>query len=194
MRKIISVFQRNYETDRLIRNEVVPGAEWVLAGEGRATRKFDGSCCMVESGVLFRRYDAKKGKQPPPGFIPAQEPDPETGHHPGWLQVGDGPEDRWFREALANSIYDAVGGRAPFDGTYEACGPHFQRNPEGYEKDRLILHGIETLTECPRTFEGIREYLTANNIEGIVFHHPDGRMAKIKTKDYGMKRLAGQSA
>lgn len=43
MKKIISLFQRNYNGDHLVRNEVVPGAEWVLAGEGVATRKFDGT-------------------------------------------------------------------------------------------------------------------------------------------------------
>jgi hypothetical protein len=26
------------------------------------------------------------------------------------------------------------------------------------------------------------------DIEGLVFHHPDGRMAKIKLRDFGMKR------
>ena len=54
MRKIISLFQRNYDGDRLVRNEVVPGAEWVLAGEGIATRKYDGTCCMVRDGKLYK--------------------------------------------------------------------------------------------------------------------------------------------
>lgn len=94
MKKIISLFQRNYETDRLVRDEVVPGAEWVLAGEGVATRKFDGACCMVRDGKLFKRYDAKNGKTPPPGFEPAQDADPVTGHLPGWLLVGDCAEDK----------------------------------------------------------------------------------------------------
>ena len=71
MEKIISLFQRNYETDRRVRNEVVPGAEWVLAGEGVATRKFDGTCCMIKDGVLWKRFDAKRGKTPPDGFMPA---------------------------------------------------------------------------------------------------------------------------
>src|ERR1700757_2258583 len=103
MQKIISLFQRNYDGDRLVRDEVVPGAEWVLAGEGVATRKWDGTCCKVENGRLFKRYDAKKGKTPPDGFIPAQEqPDPNTGHWPGWLEVGDGPDDKWHREAMMN--------------------------------------------------------------------------------------------
>lgn len=38
MKKIISLFQRNYDGDRLVRNEVTPGAEWVINGEGTATR------------------------------------------------------------------------------------------------------------------------------------------------------------
>ena len=100
MKKIISLYQRNYDGDRLVRDELVPGAEWVPAGEGIATRKFDGTCCMVRAGQLFKRYDAKAGKTPPAGFEAAQEPDAVTGHHPGWLPVGEGPDDRWHREAM----------------------------------------------------------------------------------------------
>jgi hypothetical protein len=70
MQKIISLFKRDYEGTRLVFNEIVPGAEWVVAGEGRATRKYDGTCCMVRDGKLYKRYDAKKGKKPPPGFEP----------------------------------------------------------------------------------------------------------------------------
>jgi hypothetical protein len=39
VQKIISRFQRNSDGDRLVRDEVVPGAEWLLAGEGVVTRK-----------------------------------------------------------------------------------------------------------------------------------------------------------
>ena len=175
MKKIVSLFQRNYEGDRKVRNEVVPGAEWVLAGEGRPTRKFDGTCCMVQDGKLFKRYDAKKGKAPPPGFIPAQDADENTGHWPGWLAVGDGPEDRWFREALK----DGVG-----DGTYELCGPKVQGNPEGFEKHILVRHGLEGIPADPRDFDSIRDFLKERPYEGIVWHHPDGRMVKIKKKDF----------
>jgi hypothetical protein len=187
MKKIISLFQRNYDGDRLVRDEVVPGAEWVLAGEGIATRKFDGSCCMVRSGKLFKRYDAKNGKVPPVGFEPAQDAAPVTGHLPGWLPVGEGPEDRWFRVALV-SWPDAP------DGTYEACGPHFQSNPEGFASDQLIPHGLPQaswVNDAPRTFVQLKAYLATKGIEGIVWHHPDGRMVKIKTKDFhGKKRGA----
>lgn len=174
MQKIVSLFQRNYDGDRLVRDDVVPGAEWVIAGEGTATRKFDGTCCMVRDGKLYKRYDAKEGKTPPVGFEPAQEPDSNTGHWPGWLPVGDGPEDKWFREAALPEE----------DGTYELCGPKIQGNPEVYDRHLLVKHGSQTLLGVPRTFDGIREYLLGSTYEGIVWHHPDGRMVKIKRKDF----------
>lgn len=179
MKKIISLFQRNYEGDRLIRDEVVPGAEWVQAGEGVATRKNDGTCCMVRGGKLYKRYDARLGKAPE-GFIPAQDADPKTGHWPGWLAVGPGPEDRWHREAFSLLT--------PPDGTYELCGPKVQGNPEGLPTHMLLPHGTEKLEDAPRTFAELKEYLRPGHIEGIVWHHPDGRMVKVKGKDFGFKR------
>lgn len=186
MRKIVSLFQRNYDGNRLVRNEVVPGAEWVLAGEGVATRKFDGTCCLLRDGVLYKRFDAKSGKIPPIGFEPAQDPDPVTGHWPGWVRIGAGPEDQYFREALANTQF--LLNPALTEYTCELCGPKVQGNPEHFERHVLVLHGGEQLEDCPRTFDGIREFLTGRDIEGIVWHHPDGRMVKIKAKDYGIKR------
>src|SRR5882672_3663011 len=100
MKKIISLFQRNYDGDRLVRNEVVPGAEWVLAGEGIATRKFDGACCRIKEGKLWKRYEIKEGRSAPLGFEPANEVDEITGKQQGWLLVGEGNEDKWFRAAF----------------------------------------------------------------------------------------------
>lgn len=180
MQKIISLFQRNYDTDQLVRDEVVPGAEWVLAGEGTPTRKFDGTCCMVRDGRLYKRYDAKNGKKPPDGFEPAQDPDEVTGHWPGWLLIGDGPDDRWHREAFeSNRQFD--------DGTYELCGPKVQGNPESFPSHVLVRHGAEVLADVPRDYEGIKEWLSGHSIEGIVWHNPDGRMVKIKRKDFFKK-------
>lgn len=212
MKKIIPLFQRNYDGDRLVRNEVVPGAEWVLAGEGFATQKFDGTCCLVRDGKLYKRYDAKvrlanagdpdgpngrvcvrDGKSEgylllsplPKGFKPAQDPDPNTGHWPGWVPVGDGPEDRWHREAWA--MHGGVS-----DGSYELCGPKIQGNPEGLDRHVLVPHGGSVLMDFPRTFEGIREQLSKWNIEGVVWwrdlRNPECDKVKIKGKDFGIKR------
>lgn len=183
MKKIISLFQRNYDGDRLVRDEVVPGAEWVLAGEGIATRKWDGTCCKVENGKLYKRYDAKKGKTPPAGFEPAQEPDEKTGHWPGWLPVGDGPEDRWFREAWFGSV-----DYSKCVGTWELVGPKINGNPEKLDEHMLVCHGTDGLMHAPRDFDGLMGFFETHDIEGIVWHHPDGRMVKIKAKDFGIKR------
>lgn len=181
MKKIISLFQRNYDGDRLVRNEVVPGAEWVINGEGVATRKYDGTCCMARGQKLFKRYDAKKGKTPPPGFEPAQDPDPVTGHWPGWVPVECTPENRWHIEAFLNACGNIS------DGTYELCGPSIQGNPERFCCHVLIPHG-RAMVDAPRTFDELKEWFKNQNIEGIVWHHEDGRMVKIKAKDFGLKR------
>lgn len=179
MKKIVSLFARNYDGDRLVRNEIVPGAEWVAAGEGVATRKMDGTCCLIEGGRLYKRHDVRAGKTPPDGWKAAQDPDPVTGHWPGWLAVGDGPEDRWHREAFSEDLPD---------GTYELCGPKVQGNPERFPSHVLVRHGHEWLLNCPRDYAGVRAYLEGQDIEGIVWHHWDGRMVKIKAKDFGLKR------
>lgn len=185
MKKIISLFQRNYDGDRLVRPDVVPGAEWVINGEGIATRKYDGTCCMIRDGILYKRYDAKNGKQPPANFEPAQEPDPITGHWPGWVPVGEGPEDRWHRDAC-EWTFGWPNIMAGNDGTFELIGPNVQGNPERNAYHQLLRHGCTVLENVPRDFDGLKRYLTEHVMEGIVWHHPDGRMVKIKAKDFGL--------
>ena len=186
MKKIISLFKRNYEGDRLVYNEVVEGAEWVINGEGIATVKYDGTACLIREHKVYKRYDCKTGEIPPDGFEPAQpERDEVTGHWPGWLPVGDGPGDRWHREALENLLGNVF---LPDinSGTYELMGPKVQGNSYGLKTHQLFKHGRETLDIAPRDFDGIRNYLAERNIQGIVWHHPDGRMVKIKRKDFGL--------
>lgn len=179
MKKIISLFQRDYEKTGLVYNEIVPGAEWVINGEGKPTRKFDGTCCLIERHRMWKRYEVKPGKTPPVDFKPANEPDPITGKQQGWLPVGSGSDDQYHREAYSSDL---------LDGTYELCGPKIQGNPEGFERHVLVAHGREILEDVPRHFEGIKEYLMSHPIEGIVWYHPDGRMVKIKARDFGIKR------
>ena len=178
MKKIISLFQRNYDGDKKVRDEVVPGSEWVIAGEGIATRKYDGTCCLIRDGQFFKRHEVKLGGIAPAGFEPANEVDEKTGKQNGWLPVGTGPENKWHWEA-----FDRVANRT--DGTYELIGPKINGNPEKYERHELVRHGQGILEgEFARCFDDICDYLQANDYEGIVWHHPDGRMVKIKKKDF----------
>jgi hypothetical protein len=180
MKKIPTVFERDWEGDRSrVVNAVHPGCEWVLAGEGTATQKIDGTCCMVRGGNLYKRREVREGGVIPPDFEQADY-DAETGKMVGWLPVGDEQEDRWHREAFAPGGF--------LDGTYELIGPKVQGNPEGCKVHVLVSHGGDVLTNVPRTFDGLRDWLATQDIEGVVFHHPDGRMAKIKLRDFGHKR------
>ena len=82
MKKIPTLFIRDYLDDHsfILTDKVTLGFEWVLYGDGVATVKMDGSCTAIIGGIYYKRYDAKKGKQPPLGAIPCCEPDAITGH------------------------------------------------------------------------------------------------------------------
>jgi len=202
MKKIPTLYLRDLTKNRSRVTSIPnPECQWVFDGEGVATRKWDGTACLIRDGFLFKRYDCKNGKAPPPGFEPAQDPDLDTGHWPGWVQVGymaksaPGPypdanlyacpsqgqsmADRWHFEVLP--VVPELE-----NGTYELCGPRINGNPEGCFIHALFKHGSLTIDDAPREFQALSQYLTLNIMEGIVFHHHDGRMAKIKSKDFGI--------
>jgi len=180
MIKISTLFKKNPDNLALVINEVDPQNEWALT-EGVATRKFDGSACAIINGLLYKRYDVKKGRKVPEQAIPCQDADVITGHHPHWLLCDRSkPEDKYFVEAFDSTVNLE-------DGTYELCGEKVQGNPEKIVGHVLIKHGSEILTPV-RTWEGLIDFLCNHDIEGIVFHHPDGRMCKIRKSDFGIKR------
>ena len=187
MKKIPTLFEREYANHKVvgISDKITPGMEWVLDGEGTATIKWDGSCCAVINGEFYKRYDCRKGKRPPEGFIPCDDPDKITGHWPGWVRVDENnPGDKWFVEAYyTQSMWNNQGIKLD-DGTYEAIGKHVQGNPYNMDYDTLVRHGAE-IVNVDRTFEGIKKYLSENYIEGIVFWKDGKPKCKIKRSDFG---------
>ncbi len=183
MRKIPTIFVRDWNGDwSRVLSEPNPECAWVFEGEGFATRKYDGTCCMARERKLFKRREVKPGSSAPPDFEQIQQDD-KTGVLIGWVPVTDDPGDRWHREALT------WWGAAIPDGTYELIGPKVQGNVEQLERHVLVSHAAALrFHDAPRTFEGLKIWLSAHCIEGIVWHHPDGRMAKIKKRDFGLKR------
>ena len=181
MKKIPTIFKRNPENMRELLNEPHPDCGWVFIGEGVATRKYDGTCVKIENGQYFKRREVKRDKQIPIGFIEEQF-DTNTGKRVGWVPVGPDAKDNWHMEAFNNF-------QNPIDGTYELVGPKIQGNPEGYGCHALIKHSeAEVFESVPRTIKGVADFMSSRNIEGIVFHHPDGRMGKIKKRDFGLMR------
>ena len=187
MKKIPTLFEREYKDHKVVKvfPKVHPGMEWVLEGEGIATVKYDGSCCAVIDGKFYKRYDCKKSKIPPEGFIPCCEPDAITGHWPGWVKVDENnPSDKWFVTAYEMTVMLENYGMKLSDGTYEAVGRCFQNNPYNFTSNKLIKHGKE-IVEVERTFDGIKKYLSEHKIEGLVFWKDGSPQCKIKRSDFG---------
>ena len=180
MKKIPTLFQRNPNNMRELLTVPHPACSWVFRDEGIATRKYDGTCVKIEGGKYFKRRELKESQQAPEGFVEVGV-DEETGKRVGWVPVdAQSKDNQWHMAAFSDSLPD---------GTYELCGPKVQGNPENFTDHRLVRHAdAERLINVPRTFDGLREWLASRGIEGIVFHHPDGRMAKIKKRDFGLRR------
>jgi hypothetical protein len=167
MKKISTLFKKDPNNLGVVINEINPDNQWVFDGFGIATRKFDGTAPEIS--------------------IPCQDPDPISGHWPHWVKCDrNNPSDRYFFEALDNS-------ENLRDWTYELIGEKINGNPEGIIGHKFVEHGATKLIGLvyPITFENLKQYLETVDIEGIVFHHKerlDGRMCKIRKKDFGIKR------
>lgn len=183
MKKMKTLFIRDYFDNHkfTLTDKVAEGYELVLAGEGKATRKYDGTCCLIKNNQIYRRFDWKKGRNLPKNAIPCQEKaDEVTGSFPHWVLCEESnPNDKWYIKAFNVK-------KSWLDGTYELCGEHFQNNIDKTVQtgDILIRHG-EDILDVPRDFSGIRAYLNDHQIEGIVFHRENGDMCKIKRSDFG---------
>ena len=70
MKKIPTLFKRLFEGGNIVSvlPETADGLEYILTDEEVIpTVKWDGSCCALIGGKFYKRYDAKRGKTPPPG-------------------------------------------------------------------------------------------------------------------------------
>lgn len=183
MEKIPTIFDRGESFK--VEDRRRAGCEWVFDGEGLATEKLDGTNIRLtlRSGLVVR---VEKRRNP-------SKLQKERGVVDAWYVDADehGSEDKWIFEAVRRT--DATSWP---DGEHsaEAIGPHIQGNPLGLDAPTVVPFNLwaPTFEDVPRTFEGLREFLaTADSrlspghlAEGIVFHHPDGRRAKIKRKDF----------
>jgi Family of unknown function (DUF5565) len=181
VKKIPTVFARDWDGDRrYVLPEVTPGCEWVTNGEGEATRKYDGTCVMYDGERWWARREVKDGRRSPDDFRPL-ETDDATGKTVGWEPIEQSPFVRCHAEVLARPVAE----RGVFyPGTYELIGPKINGNPEGFRAHWLMFHALADRLSAPRDHDGLATWIHAHSYEGIVWHHPDGRMAKIKKRDF----------
>lgn len=188
MRKIPTLFLRDEICRSRVTTEYNPACAWVRAGEGVATRKYDGTCTrLTNDGQWWARREVKPGKVAPRGYVPV-ELDEVTGKMVGWEPI----EQSSFAKFHAQAVASHAASFGPYDfepGTYELIGVKVNGNPERIDPEfghQLMSHAhAERLADAPHTFAGLHGWFAAFKGEGIVWHHPDGRMAKIKRRDFG---------
>ncbi len=179
MQKVPTMFVRDEtKPGHPVIDEWKPECLWVSNGEGVATVKLDGTNVKVENGQLFKRQKPKERDYDEASYVPCDR---------------SNPADKWAFEG-----YDR--GQAPrLDGIYELLGPKIQGNPLKYPSHMIVRvvppdPAIVILDRhaypAPRDFHGLKAFFESDagaNMEGLVFHHPDGRMAKIKQRDFGLR-------
>lgn len=211
MKKTPTIFLRDHNNG-LVVPEINPAAAWVFDQARVAVRKYDGTCVgffpVVKgelrihggigsheinepeelSGVWLARREVKKNKTAPAGFIPEQT-DEVTGKTVGWIPIEDSSFYKMFNEAVTTVDSNA------YFGTYELCGPKVNGNPEGFKKHVLVRHweaeqlaDVQVLDfhemDVTDAYEALRRVLGWLPVEGAIFRHPDGRLAKLKKKDF----------
>ena len=182
MKKMPTLFVRDPDDRAHVLDQVNPGCEWALNGEGRATRKWDGTCIKIDDErQWWTRREVKPGKLAPSGWVQVDH-DVVTGKRMGW--------EPWFHSGFAKHMADLFGRNAANGdvlepGTYELIGPKINGNPDMVSDHMLRKHGDVIINGWkPTSFEEVRLGVTRLSWEGVVFHHPDGRMCKIKRKDF----------
>lgn len=170
MKKIPTMFVRDEtKPGHPVIDQIKPECQWVLDGEGIPTVKLDGTNVKIANSELFKRQKPKDRDYDEASYVPCDRAN---------------PADRWAFEA-----FDAREDKA--DGIYELVGPKVQGNPHGFRTHMLrAVQPCEPQLRCmvhDRTFAGLRDELSQRPIEGFVFHHLDGRMAKIKRRDFGLQ-------
>lgn len=170
MKKIPTMFIRDEtKPGRPVADQIKPECEWVLRGEGLATIKMDGTNVKIENGILYKRQKPKEGEYDEASYVQVEPSD---------------LSNKYILEAFDDLI-------AKKDGIYEAVGPKIQGNPQNLPTHELyrvvpVEQELELKLFKPTSFSDIKQFLEDSRIEGVVFHHPDGRMAKIKRRDFGL--------
>ncbi len=183
MRKIPTIFKRDENRGGKIKNEYVVDTE--LFAIATATEKIDGTNIRV---TVRSHMVVRVEKRRNPDKIQKHKGITE----PWYVDASDSSEDKWIMDAVKNTNFAGIP-----DGEWsgEAVGPNIQGNPLNLEKHEVVfftLNQAPIFENVPTDFEGLKAWLPAqkskygNNcgIEGIVWHCSNGKMMKIKTKDF----------
>ncbi len=186
MKKIKTVFKRDWEGDRQILSEYVDGVDASVLNACVATEKLDGTNVRltVRNAILVR---LEKRRNP-------DKMQKAKGIEEPWYVDADeySPEDKYMWEAVRNTDLSDIP-----DGEWsgEVLGKNVQGNPLKLEGHTVVLFSCgkaPKFENVPTSFDELKEWLPLQKskfgndcgIEGIVWHHPSGEMYKIKCKDF----------
>lgn len=190
MRKIPTLFVRDPDDRAHVLPQITPGCEWALTEQHPATRKWDGTCMMLDDdGRWWARREVKADREAPPGWWEVDY-DETTGKRTGWEPVEQSGFARWHAQGLAGTL-------AVIPGTYELVGPKINGNPEGVPDHMLWRHAAAQVLRldpwpdpvpADEAHVALKDLLLAlsdkSGWEGLVWHHHDGRMVKLKARDF----------
>lgn len=186
MKKIKTIFERDWDGNREIIPEYVENGVFVHKLEtATATEKLDGTNIRV---TVRNNTVVRVEKRRNPNKIQKQSGIKE----PWYTDASDSSEDKWIMDAVKNTDFNEIP-----DGEWsgEAIGKNIQGNPLNLENNRVVfftLNQAPIFRNVPNSFCDLARWIKVqkskigNNcgIEGIVWHLKDGRMYKIKTKDF----------
>src|SRR3990167_4403175 len=185
MKKIKTIFERNWEGDKTVTDKFTDGVDSSILQHATATEKLDGmnvrvtircgTCVRLEK----RRNPSKVQKHQ--GII-----------EPWYVDASSSAEDKWLNDAISNTDLSLLP-----DGEWsgEALGKNIQGNPLNLENNHIVFFSLgqaPVLENAPTSYAELKEWLAVQKskygndcgIEGIVWHGVDGEMYKIKTKDF----------
>lgn len=182
MKKMHHLFEA--ENNRTYDPKIKTGSEWVAEGEGVITEKLDGTNVRltVRQGAIVRV---------------------ERRRNPTKAEKSRGVIDPWYQDARDDdpaAKYILLGAkntdasRLP-DGehTAEALGPKIQGNPYRLEQHVIVPHcEAPVYPDMLRTYDNLAAwcgrlqslFAPGREAEGVVFHHPDGRMVKLRARKF----------
>lgn len=147
--------------------------------------KVDGANGYHLDGVLYERYDDRKGKLDPDNLpegiicIPeGNNPSKYEGHSYYYSKLDKNTSSKKLKK-LYTQLYDKLDEEEEKNGTIELVGPNFQQTP-GFTENMIINH-TTLYFEFPheRTFENVKKFLLDGFEEGIVIEHK-GKYWKIR--------------
>lgn len=193
--KIKSPFVRkhNEKGDYVVTPEIEPGYEWIFENGVRAVDKLHGTniCVHFKEGKVVA-IDNRTTRI-------LQEPIEISGKNEGAknrfiLGILNSSERGWLEHFDTEAVYGELIGPAINTNLHETPYPLFV--PFSYLYDRCHWRSWVN-NKYPKTFDSISEWFKSLNslftdrvfkkqvlAEGLVFYHPDGRMAKLRRDMY----------